>query len=295
MNISANGWPKLSLVTAVFNGEHYLEETFRSVIGQCYPNLEYIVVNDGSTDGTSRIIQKYAKHISCVIEQENRGLYAALNAGFAKSTGSVLGWINSNDLLHVNGLHIVGSVLSALPSVQWITGWPTYFTDQGYAVIEKRMPRWSRRRFLAGANRFIQQESTYWKRTLWDQAGGQLSTKYRAEGDFELWVRFFRHAKLYTVDGLIGGYRCHPNALSQGNLERYTRTCDEIADGELATMSGHSLTKLFRQTSRVMERIPKVRVVWKRSVVDSLYRLPGPDRPPVIRFRDGAWRIGNEK
>ena len=117
MNATENNreWPRITLVTAVFNGEEYLEETFQSVIQQRYPNLEYIIVNDGSTDGSAQIIRQYAEHFTCVIEQENQGLYPALNAGFAKATGSIMGWLNSNDLLHSNGLQLVGSVFTALP------------------------------------------------------------------------------------------------------------------------------------------------------------------------------------
>jgi glycosyltransferase involved in cell wall biosynthesis len=289
MSQSVSGWPKLSLVTAVFNGERYLEETLRCVIGQNYPNLEYIIVNDGSIDGTAQIIRQYEKHFSCVIEQENLGLYAALNAGFAKATGEIFGWLNSNDLLHVNGLKIVGSVFGDLPNVEWITGFPTYFTDEGLPIVEKRLARWSRGRFLCGANRFIQQESTYWRRSLWERAGGRLETKYRAEGDFDLWIRFFRHAQLYTVDGLIGGYRCHPNALSQGNLANYTATCDRIADQELASAPGLALAKTFRKMSRFVQHIPKVRVVWKKGAIDPLYRVSASDWPPIVHRIDGKW------
>ncbi len=75
-------WPKITLVTAVYNGEEYLEATMRSIVNQGYPNLEYIVVNDGSTDGTVEIIRKYEGQVSCWFSQTNQGLYAALNAGF---------------------------------------------------------------------------------------------------------------------------------------------------------------------------------------------------------------------
>src|SRR5216684_9237103 len=101
-------WPKITLVTAVYNGEEYLEATMRSIVNQGYPNLEYIVVDDGSTDGTAEIIRKYERQVSACFRQENQGLYAALNAGFARSTGEVMGWLNSSDMLQVNGLFTVG-------------------------------------------------------------------------------------------------------------------------------------------------------------------------------------------
>src|ERR1700738_3745253 len=231
-------WPKITLVTAVYNGEEYLEATMRSIVNQEYPNLEYIVVDDGSTDGTARIIRKYEREVSCWISQANQGLYAALNAGFARSTGEIMGWLNSSDMLQVNGLFTVGSIFRGLRDVEWITGRPTKISATGMTVDVLPIPRWSRERFLAGANRYIQQESTFWRRSLWERAGGRLSTGYRAEGDFELWVRFFRHARLYSVNALIGGYRLHDGALSSSNMERYNQNCDEIAAREGGGLQG---------------------------------------------------------
>jgi len=273
----------------VYNGERYLEDTIRSIVGQGYPNLEYIIVDDGSTDGTSNIIRKYEQHLACWFSQPNKGLYAALNAGFARSTGEIMGWLNSSDLLHTNGLFVVGSVFAAFQDVQWITGRATLFNTQGMTAKVHPLPRWAHDRFLAGADRYIQQESTYWRRSLWERAGGALSEAYRAEGDFEQWVRFFRHARLYSVDALIGGYRNHLDALSWGNIDRYDQKCDEIIQAELRAMHGARFPKLFRWISRTVKPIPKVRGLWHRLAVRGLYRLPGPDLPPVIEDRGAGW------
>src|ERR1043166_647975 len=118
-------WPKITLVTAVYNGEEYLEATIRSILNQRYPNLEYIVVDDGSTDRTQHIIGKYQRDLTCWFSQPNRGLFAALNAGFARSSGEIMGWLNSSDLLQVNALFTVGSIFRQLREVVWITGRPT--------------------------------------------------------------------------------------------------------------------------------------------------------------------------
>jgi glycosyltransferase involved in cell wall biosynthesis len=291
--VKGRAWPRITLVTAVYNGEKYLEETIRSVVQQGYPNLEYIIVDDGSTDGTAEIIQKYERELSWWVSQPNQGLYKALNAGYARATGEVLGWLNANDKLHTNGLFVVGSVFSALAEVEWITGRPTVFNDEGMTVEVQDLPRWSRSRFLAGANRHIQQESTFWRRGLWERAGGSLETAYRAEGDFELWLRFFRHAQLYAVDALIGGWRFHPDSLSHGDAERYDRNCDEILQKELSRTAGYAGVKFFRQIDRAIQRVPKVRGIWQRAVVNSLrrclYRVPGSDWPRVIEYKEEKW------
>ena len=283
--------PRISIVTAVYNGEEYLEATILSVLNQGYPNLEYIIVDDGSTDSTPEIIGKYEEHLACRVRQSNRGLYAALSAGFARSTGEVMGWLNASDMLHLNGLMVVGSVFGAFQQVEWITGRPTKFSPAGMTVNIWPVPRWSRMRFLAGADKYIQQESTYWRRSLWEKAGGALSTEYRAEGDFELWVRFFRHAPLYSVDAFIGGYRAHEGALSSSNMEKYDRTCEEIAGRELAVLRGGYGAKLFRGVTRAVKRIPKVRGMWQRVAVRALYRTPGRDWPPVIRHGWDTWQM----
>jgi len=202
-----------------------------------------------------------------------------------------MGWLNSSDMLQLNGLFVVGSVFAVFPHIEWLTGRPTKFSPSGMTVGIWPVPRWSRMRFLAGANKYVQQESTYWRRSLWEKAGGALSTEFRAEGDFELWVRFFRHAQLYSVDALVGGYRSHEEALSSSNMPKYDHTCDAIADRELATLSGARAAKLFRRISRFVKPIPKVRGLWQRAAMNLLYRLPANDFPPVVRSSWDDWYL----
>jgi glycosyltransferase involved in cell wall biosynthesis len=283
--------PRITMITAVYNGEAYLEETIRSIVEQGYPNLEYIVVNDGSTDGSVEIIKRYEQHLTYWFSQSNQGLYAALNAGFGRSTGEIMGWLNASDRLHHKGLFVVGSVLAAFPQIEWITGRPTAFTASGMPAIIGQLSRWSQYRFLAGANKHIQQESTFWRRSLWDRAGGQLNSSYRAEGDFDLWVRFFRHARLHPVDALIGGYRFHDDALSYGNIDRYNQGCEEIVARELNMVPWGRWVKLFRGIGPAVKNVPKVRGLWQR-LVTGLYYWSGPDTPPVIRYSVGqGWYL----
>jgi glycosyltransferase involved in cell wall biosynthesis len=282
-------WPKISIVTAVRNGEKYIEETIRSVLQQNYPNLEYIVMDGGSTDGTLEIIQKYRQHIAYWVSEPDQGLFHALNKGFARSTGEIMGWLNASDMLQLNGLKVVGSVFGAFPQIDWITGRPTKFSPSGMTVNVWPTPHWSRPRFLAGANKYIQQESTYWRRSLWEKAGAALSTRYRAEGDFELWARFFRFAKLYTVDALIGGYRSHDDALSLQDLRQHYLNCDEITARELEDAPWSKTIKLFRWIDRHVKPIPKIRGLWHRLAIRGLYSLPGPDWTPVIVEDTKGW------
>jgi len=286
-----------ALVTPVFNSARYLEATIRSVLSQGYPNLEYVIADGGSTDGSVEIIRKYESELHAWFSEPDRGMYDAINKGFARTSGDGMrdamgdgmGWISATDMLHAGSLFVVGSVFRAFPEVEWITGRPTGFSDEGMAVETLRLRQWSRWRFLAGANRYIQQESTFWRRSLWDRAGGRVDDARRSASDFELWVRFFRFAKLYPVDALIGGFRSHPDSLGLRNLEECHQIHEEILAQEVAGLPNATLLRRFRSLSASVLKVPALAKPWRKLAIGTLMRWPGADLPPVIRYRDGRW------
>ncbi len=286
---SAAVWPRITIVTAVYNGAKYLEATIRSIVCQGYPNLEYIVVDGASTDGTLEIIKQYEPHISWWVSQRDNGLYDALNTGFARSTGEIMGWLNASDMLHTGGLAVVGSVFQTFRQVHWITGLPTAFAEDGTTTGVGPLPRWSRTRFLAGANRYIQQESTYWRRELWEKAGGYVDATRRDASDVDLWLRFFRHTQLYSVASLIGGFRMHSDSIVAQDPRGYDRSMEEILSQELKSLNSEFWVTLFRSLATKAQKIPKVSGLWARTITPALYRMRGPDWPPVIRNRGGRW------
>ncbi|HWX92473.1 MAG TPA: glycosyltransferase family 2 protein [Terriglobales bacterium] len=281
-------WPKISLVTPVFNSARYLEATIRSVLSQQYPNLEYVLVDGGSTDGSVDIIRKYEPQLHAWMSESDRGMYDAINKGFARSSGELMGWISATDMLHAGSLFVVGSVFRQFPGVDWITGRPTGFNDDGMAVEVLKLRQWSRMPFLAGANRYIQQESTFWRRSLWDQAGGRVDDSRRSASDFELWVRFFRYAKLYPVDALIGGFRSHPDSLGLQNLGECHRIQNEIIANELASMPGARGWKLFRALSTRVLNNQVLAKPWNKLVFSAVMKWSG-GRAPIIRHRKERW------
>ncbi len=286
--ISGEG-PKIALVTPVFNSARYLEATIRSVLSQGYPNLEYVIADGGSTAGSIEIIRKYESQLHAWFSEPDRGMYDAINKGFARTSGEAMGWISATDLLHAGSLFVVGSVLRTFPEVEWITGRPTGFSDEGMAVETLRLRQWSRWRFLAGANRYIQQESTFWRRSLWERAGGRVDDARRSASDFELWVRFFRFARLYPVDALIGGFRSHPDSLGLRNLDECHEIHEEILAQEVATLQDAFPLRAFRSLSASVQRIPALAKPWRKLAIGTLMKWPGKDLPPVIRYRDGRW------
>jgi glycosyltransferase involved in cell wall biosynthesis len=284
-------WPRIALVTPVFNSAKYVEQSIRSVLAQGYPSLAYYIIDGGSTDGTLDIIRKYESQISGWVSEPDSGMYDAINKGFACTSGEIMGWISATDKLHTGGLSVVGSVFRDLPEVEWITGRPTAFSEYGETTVILDVPRWSRSRFLAGANRYIQQESTFWRRGLWEKAGGCVDASHRSASDFELWLRFFRHARLHSVDALIGGFRGHSDSDSISAMDNYNRICEEHLEREMRSLRGHHGAKFFRKLTRAIQPIPKLRGAWNRLAVRALYRLTGPDWPPVIKYQDDRWKI----
>ena len=292
-NLERSDWPRITLVTPVFNSTRYIEQTIQSVISQQYPSLEYFIMDGGSTDGSVEIIRKYEQYLSGWASGPDKGMYDALNRGFARSSGEIMGWISATDLLHTRSLFVVGSIFKSLPQVEWITARPTGFSEEGMAVaVSPSLKRWSRIRFLAGSNRYIQQESTYWRRGLWDRAGGQMDASRKEGSDFELWVRFFRYARLYPVDALIGGFRVHPDSLSLGDPEKMCQIHDEIIATELSRTPWGAAFSSFQRMSRAILKIPVLNVLWRNTVMSALVRFPGPDWAPVIRYRNRTWTIG---
>lgn len=215
-----NALPRISIITPVFNRVEMLEQTILSVLGQDYPNLEYIIIDGGSTDGTVDIIRKYADQLTYWVSEQDNGMYDAIVKGVAHATGEVIAWINSDDMYHQGALHIVGQIFAQCNDVQWLTGVPTMYNAEGLCTKVFSAQFWSWQRFQNGDFRWIQQESTFWRRSLWSMVGG-LDLKYKLAADFELWCKMFQFADLYSVNTVLGGFRLHGEQLSIGQNVRY--------------------------------------------------------------------------
>jgi glycosyltransferase involved in cell wall biosynthesis len=109
--------PRVTIITPVIGDAQHLEATLRSVIYQCYTNLEFIVIEDGASNERREILQKYRAHFLWQTCPPGTDLCAALNMAFAKASGEILGWLEPGDMLLTSGLHVIGGVFSALPDV----------------------------------------------------------------------------------------------------------------------------------------------------------------------------------
>lgn len=202
-------YPKISVVTVNYNNGEFLEDTIRSVVEQNYPNLEYILIDGGSTDNSLEIIKKYEKHFAYWVSESDEGQYFAIQKGFEKSTGEIMAWLNSDDKFLPRSLFKVAEIFNKYPEVNWLMGLAREYTEDGALVGQITLPwsRWSKWRYLTNDFQFIQQESSFWSRNLWEKAGGTLDFDYDLAGDMELWSRFFRFEKLHTTTLELSGFR----------------------------------------------------------------------------------------
>lgn len=229
-----NKLPKISIVTPNFNGGKFLEQTIQSVLNQNYSNLEYIIIDGGSTDNSLEIIKKYQDKLAFWVSEPDNGLYDAIQKGFEKSTGKIMAWINSDDM-YVNGsFSIVSEVFANYPQVHWLVGMPSAYDESGRIIRIDGFKRWSKFDYYINDYQWIQQESVFWHRSLWEQAGSKLNTNLKLAGDLELWTRFFRHQKLYAIDALLSGFRVRSsNQLSLEYLDDYHVEAKEILNSEI--------------------------------------------------------------
>ena len=267
------GRPRLTIVTPSFNQGEFLEETIKSVLDQEYENLEYIVIDGGSTDKSVSIIKKYSHRLAHWVSEPDEGQYHAINKGFARATGEIMAWLNSDDKYLPWTLSVVADIFSSFPEVEWLTTvHPVQWNSQGQAVAVDFTGALSRHSFLQGNNfpvegsigrRWIQQESTFWRRSLWERAGGRLDQSLAMAADFELWARFYDHADLFGVQALLGGFRSHGVQKSVLHRGRYMAEAEQVLrakgrwpTGRLETVLRGITWKIFRQHSLV--RLPKL-------------------------------------
>jgi glycosyltransferase involved in cell wall biosynthesis len=230
---------RISIVTPNLNHGRFLDQTISSVLRADHGDLEYVVVDGGSTDESLAVIDKYRSRLSRAIVEPDDGLYDAINKGFAHATGEAMGWINSSDRLLENSLAIVSEIFETFPEVQWLTSRMMSSIDsRGWLVRQGQHNGITRAAFLAGehlrgyskgrADTFIQQESTFWRRSLWEAAGGKLDAGLRLAGDFELWARFFQHADLWSISAPLGAFRYHDGQLSANSLASYVAEASQV-------------------------------------------------------------------
>lgn len=222
---------KISIITPNFNGAELLERAIRSVISQDYGNLEYLVMDGGSTDGSRQIVERYHEHVANFVSEKDNGQYDAIAKGFSLATGDILCWLNSDDFYFPWTMRVVARIFSEYPQIEWIMGVRCELRDgavQGISAVTP-FPRDVIRSgaFYPRGLGCIMQEACFWRRGLYEKVGG-ISPNCLIAGDYDLWLRFAEHTDLVVTSALLGGFNYTGKNRSQLNADTFQEEVDAI-------------------------------------------------------------------
>lgn len=212
--------PKISVVTPSYNQGRYIKATIDSVLSQNYPNLEYIVMDGGSTDGTVDILKSYGKKIKWE-SKKDKGQTHAINKGLRIATGEVLAYLNSDDIYLPGALKRVGEYYQKTKA-DWITGDCLTISEDG----SRSQNNWlisGYKRFLMFlyspltlriADSMLPQPSTFWSRRAWEKVG-EFNEEYHYVMDYDYWLRMSKYFRPHDLKVPLSGFRFQDNSKSQ--------------------------------------------------------------------------------
>lgn len=198
-------WPKISIVTPSYNQGEYIEATIRSVLLQGYPNLEYIVVDGGSTDESLDVIKKYDQWIDYWVSEPDNGQSHAINKGLAQSSGTIWNWINSDDLLEPEALTAIGRQFA---DHDVLIGRARHFTEDASVIKETDVEAFSPSSLLRAACQFSQE--AVWLKTNHVKEIGGVDESFHYSMDRELYVRYtYHYPNVKSIQDILGRFREH--------------------------------------------------------------------------------------
>jgi len=207
---------RISIVTPSFNQGNFIERTFRSVLLQGYPALEYIVMDGGSTDRTCDVLSKYRNRFAYVVSEKDKGQADAIARGLARTNGDIMAYLNSDDVLAPGTLRFVNEFFLAHPSIDAIYS-HRMAIDQNDRVLwywilpthlNYFMRRWA----------YLPQETCFWRRRLYEKAGN-IDDSYRFAMDYDLFVRYMKIGKFRRVNRFLAAFRVHGESKTSMQLE----------------------------------------------------------------------------
>ncbi|HEY6803767.1 MAG TPA: glycosyltransferase family 2 protein [Pyrinomonadaceae bacterium] len=214
-------WPRISIVTPSFNQAEFLEQTIRSVLLQRYPNLEYMIIDGGSNDGSAEIISRYSKHLAYHVSESDRSYIHAINKGFERATGDIICWLNSDDYYLPGTLRTVAETFSAEKThtalvghvlVTYSDGSPAKKVIGNYSGIERLFKFWKGYQ--------MHQPSIFWRREVFESVG-YLNEDRDLIADFDYWVRIGKHYQFTNVDQILSCATHHPRAKTADGFRGY--------------------------------------------------------------------------
>jgi glycosyltransferase involved in cell wall biosynthesis len=212
--------PRISIVTPSYNQARYLPETIESILNQGYPDLEYVIVDGGSTDGSVEIIKRYERYLAHWVSERDSGQSEAINKGLAKCTGELFNWINSDDVLFPGSLHAIGEAFMRNPRADLIVGANARGDSQGRVIRVSSPPTrvaMSPRNWIM----HISQQSAFVRMDTLRRLGGVREDLHYIM-DTELYHRVFTSGGRYVrVNALVGMIREHDDAKGSAQKHRW--------------------------------------------------------------------------
>lgn len=282
---------RLCLVTPSYQYARFLPACLDAIHNQPgFAGVDHVVMDGGSTDGSRDIIAARAERLHYWQSEPDGGLYRAIETGFRHSDAEIMGWVNADDLLTPWAIQSVLRIFDTLPQVQWLTTqFPLTADAEGMVYNTGLMPGCDRWGFLRGENaptlgrtatHFIAQESTFWRRSLWDAAGGGFDHSLTLACDFELWARFLALAEPHVLPAPLGIYRLHGANMALTGIDRYRDEC--------ATVLAR-----YPEFDNTNPNDLKLHVVFKKMKVAGLRDMLDPARAPkltLVRFNEYTQR-----
>lgn len=248
--------PKFTIVTVSLNQQQFLRRAIDSVLRQDYPNLQYIVVDGGSADGSVEVIQEYANHLAEIICEPDKGPAEALNKGFALASGDLLGFLNSDDELLPGALNKVASYSAARPDVDVMSG---------HAVVIDAVDRELRKvysdvfdlRAFAYKSVLLIQPSTFFRRGAFARAGG-FDESLAATWDAALWMKMaLGGSRFGLLDELLSCYRLHEASIT------FTQRLREASLAESRQRFRCIMGRDWRRSDTVLSGLFRLRKYWR--------------------------------
>lgn len=218
----ARALPRVSIVTPSFNQRRFLEATVESVLGQGYPNLEYVVMDGGSKDGSAEYLRSVESRLTAWRSEPDKGQADAINKAFALTSGEIMAWVNSDDLMLPGAIDSVVAFFAEHPEIEVVYGQRVVIDHDGREVGRWVLPRHSTSAFLW--RDYIPQETLFWRRSLWDGCGSRVDASFQFAMDWELVLRFHEHGGRFArLPRYLGAFRTHDEQKSLAQVEKVGR------------------------------------------------------------------------